>query len=67
LPAKRPYEGNEHVKWVKRILVGLVVLFALFYLVTRPEDAANAVQGAFAAVWGGVEAVGRFFTSLAAV
>jgi len=55
------------VKWVKRILLGLVVLFALFYLVTRPEDAANAVQGAFAAVWGGVEAVGRFFTSLAAV
>ena len=54
------------MKWVKRILLGLVVLFALFYLVTRPEDAANAVQGAFAAVWGGVEAVGRVFTSLAA-
>jgi hypothetical protein len=66
LPAKRRDEGNELVKWVKRILLGLVVLFALFYLVTRPEDAANAVQGAFAAVWGGVEAVGRFFTSLAA-
>jgi hypothetical protein len=54
-----------HVKWVKRIVVGLIVVFALFYMVTRPEDAANAVQGAVAAVWGGVEAVGRFFTSLA--
>lgn len=54
------------MKWVKRILVGLVVVFALFYMITRPEDAAGAVQGAVAAVWGGVEAVGRFFTSLAA-
>ena len=53
------------MKWVKRIAVGLVVVFALFYMITRPEDAANAVQGAFAAVWGGIEAVGRFFTSLA--
>ena len=53
------------MKWVKRIAVGLIVVFALFYMVTRPEDAANAVQGAVTAVWGGVEAVGRFFTSLA--
>jgi hypothetical protein len=65
LPAERRDEGNEHVKWVKRILVALVLLFALFYMITRPEDAANAVQNVFAAVWGGVEAVGRFFTSLA--
>lgn len=53
------------MKWVKRILVALVVVFALFYMITRPEDAANAVQTVFAAVWSGVEAVGRFFTSLA--
>ena len=59
-------KGKTRVKWVKRILVGLVVVFALFYMITRPEDAAGAVQGAVAAVWGGVEAVGRFFTSLAA-
>jgi hypothetical protein len=65
LPAERDDERNEHVKWVKRIIIGLVVVFALFYMITRPEDAANAVQGAVAAVWGGVEAVGRFFTSLA--
>ena len=43
------------MKWVKRIAIGLVVVFALFYMITRPEDAANAVQGAVAA----------FFTSLA--
>lgn len=65
LPADIRDEREVHVKWVKRIAVGLIVVFALFYMVTRPEDAANAVQGAVAAVWGGVEAVGRFFTSLA--
>jgi hypothetical protein len=55
-----------HVKWVKRIAVGLIVVFALFYMITRPEDAAGAVQGAVAAVWSATEAVGRFFSSLAA-
>ena len=58
-------EGNARVKWVKRIVIALVVIFAFFYMITRPEDAANAVEGAFGAVWTGVEAVGRFFTSLA--
>lgn len=53
------------MKWVKRIVLALVVVFALFYLVTRPEAAADAVQGAFAAVFTGAEAVGRFFSSLA--
>lgn len=53
------------MKWVKRIAIGLVVVFALFYMVTRPEAAADAVQGALGAVWNAVESVGRFFTSLA--
>ncbi|WP_165314444.1 hypothetical protein [Agromyces protaetiae] len=53
------------MKWVKRIAIGLVVLFAAFYLITRPEDAATAVQGTVGAVVGGVESVGRFFTTLA--
>lgn len=52
------------MKWVKRIVIALVVVFAFFYMITRPEDAANAVQGAVGAVWGGVESVGQFFTSL---
>ncbi len=58
-------EGKAPVKWVKVIGLALVVIFALFYMITRPEDAANAVQGAFGAVWTASEAVGRFFTSLA--
>lgn len=35
--------------WIKRIVMFLVVAFALFYLVTRPVDAANAVRGFFSA------------------
>ena len=53
------------MKWVKFIAVALVVVFALFYMISRPEDAADAVQGAVGAVWASAEAVGRFFTSLA--
>ena len=52
------------MKVVKRILIAVVVIFAFFYMVTRPEDAASAVEGAVGAVWSGVESVGRFFTSL---
>lgn len=53
------------MKWVKRIVIALVVVFALFYLITRPEDAALAVQNALDAVLGVGESVGRFFASLA--
>jgi hypothetical protein len=38
------------VKWVRKVLVLLVVTFAVFYLVTRPEDAASAVRTAFGAL-----------------
>jgi len=65
LPRHRRLERNVRVKWVKRIAIGLVVVFALFYMITRPEDAANAVQGAVGAVFNAAESVGRFFTSLA--
>ncbi|MEZ3161374.1 hypothetical protein AB1K54_12660 [Microbacterium sp. BWT-B31] len=53
------------MKIIKRIAIGLVLAFAVFYLVTRPEDAANAVQGAIGAVWGAGAAVTQFFASLA--
>lgn len=46
---------------IKKILVVLVAAFVLFYLFTRPEDAAQAVRTFF----GAFEAIGRFFTSLA--
>ena len=64
-PACGYKKGATRVKWVKRIVITLVVVFAFFYMVTRPDDAANAVQGAVGAVWGGVQSVGQFFTSLA--
>lgn len=48
-------------KWIKTILLVLVVAFALFYLFTRPEAAAEAVKTFFNAF----DAVGRFFTQLA--
>jgi hypothetical protein len=53
------------VKLVKRIVIGLVIAFAVFYLVTRPHDAATAVQNAVAAVWGAGVAVVDFFVALA--
>lgn len=53
------------MKIVKRLVIGLVIAFALFYLITRPQDAAAAVQGAIGAVWGAGAAVVEFFVSLA--
>lgn len=53
------------MKLIKRIFFALVAAFAVFYLVTRPEDAANAVQGAVGAVWGAGVAVTDFFVALA--
>lgn len=53
------------MKLVKRIVLVLVIAFAAFYLITRPQDAANAVQGAIGAVWGAGVAVVDFFVALA--
>ncbi|MEI3847493.1 MULTISPECIES: hypothetical protein [unclassified Microbacterium] len=53
------------MKLVKRIVLLLVIAFAVFYLITRPQDAANAVQGAIGAVWGAGAAVVDFFVALA--
>jgi hypothetical protein len=52
------------MKWVKGIGIALVVIFALFYMITRPEAAASAVEGAFNAVISATQAMGQFFTSL---
>ena len=57
-------EGNARMKLVKRILIAVVIVFAVFYVVTRPQDAASAVEGAVGAVWNATTAVGQFFTSL---
>jgi hypothetical protein len=42
---------------IKRILLWLAIVFAVFYILTAPSDAANAVQGAIAAL----AAAGRAF------
>lgn len=53
------------MKIIRRVAIVLVVAFALFYLIARPHEAANAVHGAFAAVWGAGQAVFNFFATLA--
>lgn len=50
------------MSWVKKIVVVLVVAFALFYLFTRPEDAAAAVRSFF----GAFTSIGTFFEELSA-
>ncbi|MDF1490357.1 hypothetical protein [Tessaracoccus caeni] len=50
------------VGWIKRILIVLVVAFILYYLFTRPEEAAEAVRTFF----GAFESIIRFFSTLAA-
>lgn len=52
------------MKYVKKVLLALVVLFAAFYIVTRPEDAADSVRWVFRGVQGAFDAIVRFFTSL---
>lgn len=53
------------MKYVKKIFWILVVTFGIFYLVTRPEDAAGAVRGAFMAVGTAFTSIFTFFASLA--
>ncbi|MFP5415389.1 MAG: hypothetical protein ACLGHZ_00665 [Actinomycetes bacterium] len=45
---------------MKTILTFLLVAFALYYLYTRPEAAADFVKGVF----GIFDSLGRFFNSL---
>jgi hypothetical protein len=53
------------MKWVKRIIIFLVVGFALFYLISQPANAANAVQAVFAALAKVFRSIIIFFQSLA--
>ncbi len=53
------------MRWIRKILLAMVVIFAVFYLVTRPQDAAAAVRGAFSAVADAFGSIITFFTSLA--
>ena len=47
-------------KWIKTVVVFLLVMFAIFYLYARPEAAAEFVK----AIFGIFDSIGRFFDSL---
>jgi hypothetical protein len=49
---------------VKKLAVGLVVAFVLYYLISQPAGAANAVKGAVDAVIAAFGAVGVFVNQL---
>ncbi|NNC12449.1 hypothetical protein HII28_11240 [Planctomonas sp. JC2975] len=53
------------MKIVKRVVIIVIIAFAVFYVVARPQDAANAVQVAIGAVFDAGQAVVKFFTALA--
>lgn len=49
---------------MKRVLILVVIAFAVFYLLTQPEAAADAVRGAAQAVFDGFEQLIRFVSRL---
>jgi len=53
------------MKWVKRFIIFLVVGFAIFYLISQPQAAADAVQALFAALARVFRSIIIFFQSLA--
>lgn len=48
-------------KWTRTIVLALVIMFAIYYLYTRPEAAAEFVK----MVLGIFDSIGRFFSQLA--
>lgn len=48
-------------KWIKSVLIFLVVAFAIYYLYTQPEAAAAFVK----TIFGIFDSLGRFFSTLA--
>ena len=53
------------MKWVKWFIAFLIVGFLLFYLISNPVAAANAVQAVFAALAKVLNSIIVFFKSLA--
>jgi multisubunit Na+/H+ antiporter MnhE subunit len=54
--------SGEHT--MRKLLAGLVVAFALFYLLSQPQGAADAVRGAAAAVGMAFENIIEFISAL---
>ncbi len=53
------------IEWIKRISIFLIAGFVLFFIFTRPEQAADVVRSIFTALHAMVEGVMTFFASLA--
>jgi hypothetical protein len=49
---------------VRKVIVGVIVLFIVYFLVTNPEGAAGLVQGAWDAIVSFFEAVLDFIGAL---
>lgn len=49
---------------MKKVVTALVVAFSLFYLITEPVSAAEAVRDAVGAVAGAFRSVVTFFSAL---
>jgi hypothetical protein len=49
---------------MKKVLVGLVIAFAAFYLLTQPVAAAEAIKGATGAVGDAFGSIINFLTAL---
>lgn len=56
---------QSDMTWVKRLIVFLVVGFALFYLIAYPEAAANAVRAVFHGIALVFRSILIFYQSLA--
>jgi hypothetical protein len=52
------------MRWGRRILGALFVLFLLFYLINQPVSAANAVRAVFAALARAFNSLLVFFSNL---
>jgi len=57
-------EGRIMGKWIKRIIVGLLIVFVLFFVVGYPSESAAAFNTFFGAVKAAFMRVWDFFASL---
>jgi hypothetical protein len=59
-------QGGVVTDVAKKGVTLLAIAFAAFYLFSQPENAADALKGAFDAVTDGFHAIIRFFNALVA-
>jgi hypothetical protein len=64
LPGLIDFDATRDGDAMRKLGIGLVVAFALFYLITQPEGAATAVRGAADAVMVAFNSIIEFITAL---